>query len=136
MPKASYTLGGLQGFAADLDHLGIEVVARASVAVETTALNVQRRAQANAPRDRGDLVASIRVEGRGLNWRVGLNDADIPSRGGRNSAHRNPSVYGVWYEYGFKTRHIATHPFMGPARDAEEGPHIDRLIDAVNGALT
>lgn len=135
MPKAFFTLNGLQGFTADLEHIGESLVVRASIAIEVTANRVQSRAQVLAPHDRGDLAATIKTAGQGLTRFVGLEDVDLPSRGGRNRAHRNPSVYGVWYEYGFKTRNIPAHPFMGPARDAEEAGHIERLIDAVNGAL-
>jgi hypothetical protein len=133
--QATFRLDGIEGLTADLQQYGSDVLARVSDADQVTATRVQERARTNAPRDKGDLVEAIQVQGSGLTWFVGLVDEDLPSRGGENTAHRNPSVYGVWYEFGFKTRNIGTHAFMGPARDAEEEPHLNRLIEAMNGAV-
>lgn len=102
-----------------------------------TASAIQSRAQSNAPRRTGDLANNISSQplGRtGTGWSVGVLDVIIPSRGGRNSAHLNPSVYGVWYEFGFVTRKIAAHPFMRPAVDAER-PAWDARMTAVAQAL-
>lgn len=108
-----------------------ESVARAN---RETAFAVMNRAKANAPRDRGDLQASISAQPRGRNgnWVVGILDRTIPSRGGHNTAHLNPWVYGVWYEYGFVTRNIAAHPFMRPAAAAEAGAHQTRIAAAIH----
>lgn len=134
MPKASFTLDGIQGLTAELESYDVQVRTRVALATQITRENVVARAQANAPKDKGDLTRSIQGRGTRSVQLVGLVDEDLSSRGGKNSAHRNPSVYGPWYEFGFKTRRISAHPFMGPAVDAEAQPHIDRLIDAVNGA--
>jgi len=131
--RANFTINGLSGLTEDLLALQNELRARVIAATSETKRRVIATAQANAPRDRGDLARAIQGSGTGLVQRVGLVDQDLPTRGGKNAAHRNPSVYGVWYEYGFKTRTIARHEFMGPAADAEEGPHQDRLAAAING---
>lgn len=127
MAGASFKLQGMQGFKLALEQLPTTVYAAVGSACQQTALAVQQRARQFAPRDKGDLAAAIRVEGRGAHWRVGVAGDDVLSRTGRNAAHRHPSTYGVWYEFGFTTRKILKHPFMGPAADAEEGPHEDRL---------
>lgn len=132
MARASFQLHGFTGLQQALGALPKSVYAAVGIACHQTALAVQQRARQLAPKDKGDLARAITVQGRSANWRVGLVDEDVLSRGGRNTAHRNPSVYGVWYEFGFTTRKILKHPFMGPAAAAEEGPHEDRLRDAAN----
>lgn len=124
---ASFTVDGLSGFAGDLREFAQgtrEGLARVS---ERTANDLRQTAQLFAPRDRGDLVRAIQVQGRGLSWRVGLEDAPVATRGGTNSAHLNPSVYGPWYEFGFVTKQIAAHPFMGPAVDGHQSAHADAV---------
>lgn len=136
MPRAAFTIDGIQGLTADLDQYTESLRIRLVAATTATRLAVIADAQARAPRDQGDLVAAIQGQGAGLIQRVGLVDEDLVRRGGHNTAHRNPSVYGVWYEYGFKTRNIAAHAFMGPAAEAEAERHVDRLTDAINEAGT
>lgn len=136
MAKASFELVGLSSFVRDIQALTPEIRDRVAPVVERTARQIERDAQARAPRDRGDLARAIQARGRDLSWRVGVVDQDLPARGGRNAAHRNPSVYAVWYEYGFVTRRILAHPFMGPARDAAEVTYESELARAVDGALT
>lgn len=126
----SFELTGIRNLQAALERASQSVRAKVAAINEETARAIQARARANAPRDRGDLVRSIEVRGAGLNWRVGVVDARIPSRGGTNSAHLNPAVYGVWYEFGFVTRKIAAHPFMRPAVDAERQRYENRLREA------
>ncbi len=94
-----------------------------------TAYAIQARARGLAPRDQGDLINAISAQQKGKTWVVGLLDVSIPSRGG-NSAHQHPSVYGVWYEFGFTTRKIARHSFMNPAAEAEL-PHWETGLDAL-----
>lgn len=134
MPRAAFIINGIEGLTSDLASLAGTIRVSVGRANGETAAAVQRRAQALAPKDKGDLARAIQTRGRDWNWRVGLVDQDLPSRGGRNTAHRNPSVYGVWYEFGFISRNIPQHPFMGPASQAEEGPHLERLINAINEA--
>jgi hypothetical protein len=131
--KASFRLTGFLGLQDKLARLPKSAFIEVGIACHQTALAVQRRARQLAPKDKGDLMRAIQVAGRSANWRVGLVDEDVLSRGGRNTAHRNPSVYGVWYELGFTTRKILKHSFMGPAAAAEEGPHEDRLRAAASG---
>jgi hypothetical protein len=135
MAKASFELKGLPSFVKDLEDVSTRVRAAIAPEVQQTARLIQATAQSLVPRDKGDLARAIQIRGRDVNWRVGLADEDLPLRGGRNRAHRNPSVYGVWYEYGFKTRQIARRPFMGPAVEANEDSHYARLIQAINRAL-
>lgn len=134
MPRAVFTINGIEGLATDLEFLASTIRVSVGRANGQTAAAVQSRAQALSPKDRGDLARSIQIRGRDLNWRVGLVDEDLLSRGGRNAAHRNPSQYGVWYEFGFVSRNISAQPFMGPASQAEEGPHLERLIAAIDEA--
>src|SRR5262245_42331983 len=119
MARATFELVGLPTFLRDVEGLSPEMRRRIAPVVRDSALFIQARARASAPVDRGDLRRAIEARGKDLTWRVGIVDIDIPSRGGRNSAHRNPSVYGVWYEFGFVHRLIKAHPFMGPAVRAE-----------------
>ena len=130
-----YSIPNAHGFAGAVEKMSKEIRMRAERASQTTAFAVRARAKAGAPRDRGDLIANIEAQGKGLNWRVGILDVSIASRGGANRAHLNPSIYGVWYEYGFTRRQIDAHRFMGPASEAEEGPHLQRMTEAVNGAV-
>lgn len=123
MARASYELIGLASFVKDIEGLPTVMRQKLEPVVERTAHRVATHAQALAPRREGDLASAIEAQGRGLKWRVGIVDRDIPARGGQNRAHRNPSVYGVWYELGFVTRKIGKHPYMQPAVDAASGPY-------------
>lgn len=119
----SYEMTGHRGLLATLEKVSPLLRRELEVLNRQTAYAIKHRAQTNAPKDRGDLAANISVQGKGMNWRVGVLDVAIASRGGSNTAHLNPSVYGVWYEYGFVTRSIAKHPFMRPAVDAVQPSH-------------
>lgn len=132
---ALYELTGTRELEQALARASATVRARAAAASQETARAIARRARTGAPRDRGDLQANITFEGKGLSWRVGIADVSLPSRGGSNSAHQNPWVYGVWYEYGFVTRNIPTTPFMRPAADQEDAPHVARMEAAINDGL-
>jgi hypothetical protein len=118
MARASFQLIGLASFVKDIDVYPSAIRTKLEAVTARAAHRLAAHAQALAPRREGDLANAIEAQGRGSKWRVGLVDRDIPARGGRNSAHRNPSVYGVWYEYGFVTRKIKKHPFMGQASEA------------------
>jgi hypothetical protein len=132
---ASYELTAVRGFEAALARASAAMRTRAEQVSRDTAFAVQRHAKAIAPRDRGDLASAIAVDGKGLTWRVGILDVRLPSRGGSDSAHQNPWVYGVWYEYGFVTRKIARREFMGPASRAEQPRHQAALAAALTDAL-
>src|ERR1051325_1755062 len=127
---ASFQLTGLRGFEAGLEKASAELRTLVGNANRDTAYAIQARAHALAPKDRGDLGRAIAVQGKGMNWRVWLLHLTLSGRGGRNRAHLNPSVYGVWYEYGFVTRKIAAHPFMRPAVDAET-PHYEATMAGI-----
>lgn len=131
----SFDVLGLSTLTVDLNTLRDETRAGLERVVEGSAKSIRDRAQYKAPRDRGDLADAIEAQGRGLNWRVGIVDARIPSRGGQNSAHLNPWVYGVWYELGFKTRKIDARPYMGPSVDEVEPIHSRKVDDVIDGAL-
>ncbi len=137
MAKVSggWALTGIRGFEAALEKAGADITAKAADACQVTAFAVAQRAKAGVPVDQGDLKKFIAAQGRGLNWRVGILGGPAPGRHGSPS-HTHPSVYGVWYEYGFKTKHIDTYSYMRTSRDAEATPHRNRLADAINGALT
>jgi hypothetical protein len=133
--RVSFELQGLKGLQDALKRSSSAVKARAADAMEDTAHAVQAHARMFVPRDKGDLARAIQMDGRGLNWRVGVVDARISSRGGSNAAHLNPAVYGIWYEYGFTTRNIQSRPFMKPAAEAERGAHQNRMKGALDAAL-
>ena len=130
----TYEVLGVSGIVADLVKTNTAIAAAVERVNRDTALAVSSRAKALAPRRTGDLANAISFAGKGLRWLVGIEDRSYPSRGG-NTAHQNPWVYGVWYEFGFVTRQIAQHPFMGPAADAEEPLHEQRIAGAVDAAL-
>lgn len=97
---------------------------------QQTARALQILARSKVARDRGDLAAAIAVAGSGLTWRVGLEDKVVASRGGRNSAHLNPSVYGVFVEYG--TKRMPARAFMRPAVDQIQPRHSSGLASVVD----
>lgn len=130
-----FEMSAARDFARDLEQASAAVKARAAAACGETSKAIATRAKSGAPKDRGDLQFFIVYEGKGLSWEVGIQDVNLPSRGGSNTAHQNPWVYGVWYEYGFVSRNIATRPYMRPAADAEQVPHLARMSEAVNEGL-
>jgi bacteriophage HK97-gp10 putative tail-component len=133
--RTLYTVPNLRDFTARLEVASKEIRDRVGKASQQTAINVKNRAVLGAPRDKGDLANNIAVQGKGLNWRVGVLDVSLPSRGGNNSAHQHPWVYGIWYEFGFTTRNIRRHAFMEPAATAEESAHIQRVSEALDSSL-
>lgn len=135
MAGASFEMIGIPGLQQSLDALRDDVRARLADALEDTAHAIQATAKTLVPIDKGDLARAIQISGKGLSWRVGLEDSRIPGRGGTNSAHLNPWVYGIWYEIGFLTRNIQAQPFMQPARDREEPHHVARVERALNQGL-
>jgi HK97 gp10 family phage protein len=130
----SYELTGLRDLTAVLDRASATIRAAIVTVQRETAFAIADRARRNAPRDRGDLIHAISAQGKDLNWRVGVLDVRLSSRGGRNSAHLNPSVYGTFIEYG--TVNYPRHPFMGPAVDAERRRYEERLNTAARGLTT
>lgn len=129
-----FELVGSRGFEAAIERASDEVRRNCERVCQDTAFRVMHRAKALAPRDKGDLQRVIAVKGKGLNWRVGLLDVSLPSRGG-DTAHQHPWVYGVWYEYGFVTKRIQARPFMRPAAEAEADRHLEALSAAINAGL-
>lgn len=125
-----FEVQGMRGFQAALEKASVAVQQRVGEANRQTAYAIQRAAQRNLAghRDRGDLIANIGVVGRGFNWRVGIFDTSIPSRGGTNTAHLNPWVYGQFLEFGFKS--FRELRFMRNAVDAQAGPHETRVQEA------
>lgn len=132
--KAIFSVAGVNGLKDALERGGDNIKTRVGRACEQTAKRVQLRARAKAPRDKGDLIRAIQMAGKGLSWRVGVDNVTLALRGG-SSAHQNPSVYGVWYELGFVTRNIDAQPYMKPAAEDEEQGHVDRTEAAINSAL-
>ena len=128
MAGALFTLDGLNRLTDVLGQIPALIQKPLQRLERDTAFSIQAKARAGAPRDRGDLANAINAQQSGQSWIVGLVDASIPSRGGRNSAHLNPSVYGVWYEFGFTHRKIARHAFMLPAAQAAQ-PEFEAGVD-------
>lgn len=129
-----FELLGLSDLQQSLDSLSASVVAKLADALDDTAHAIQQRAKTNVPIDKGDLARSIQIAGKGLSLKVGLDDEDISGRGG-DSAHQHPWVYGIFMEYGLRVRNIAARPFMGPAVDAEQSAHDQRVERALNDAI-
>lgn len=140
-------LEGLPSLKQFLDTASQDVLQAVGEANRVTAFAMARRARStveSALRDRGDLARAITVDGKGLRWRVGLEDRTVMSRarpgagrrGGTDTAHVHPWVYGIWYELGFRSKNIQRRPFMVPAYNAEEQQYQARQEAAVNGALS
>lgn len=129
------SLQGVRGIQDLVERATTQTKTELEKACRNTAQAVAARAKQAAPKDRGDLAASIATDGKGTSWRVGLIDRRIPSRGGDNSAHLNPSVYGVWYELGFTSRKIERHEFMSPSAEAEADAHERRISAALATSL-
>lgn len=137
MAGAIFSLDGLRGLQDVFGQIPGLIQKPLQRLERDTAFAIRARAQGLAPRDRGDLVNAISAQPSGRSWIVGLLDVTIPSRGGKNSAHLNPSVYGVWYEFGFVSRTIARHPFMKPAAQAEDAAFargVDQLAREIERA--
>lgn len=130
----SFQIKGVPGLEQALGDVSKHIRQTVGDATKTTAHLVVSRAQSLAPVDEGALRDNIAVRGSGIRYRVGILDTAIPGRG-KNTAHQHPWAYGLWYEFGFRTRNIPSHPFMGPAVDSQEQPHIERVRDALNEAI-
>lgn len=137
MPRqgVQFEMLGLSDLKVSLDTIRDDVRARLADAFDDSAHAIQAKAKTRVPIDKGDLARAIGVGGRDLNRTVGLQDASVPSRGGKNSAHLNPWVYGVWVEFGLKHRKMDATPFMGPAADEEQADHDARVDAALDGAV-
>lgn len=131
----SFELRGVPGLRDALARVGTDITRNVGNEAKATATAIVRQAQNRAPRDKGDLRASIAARGGGLTWRVGILDTEFPGRGGNDHAHRHPWVYGLWYELGFVSRNIRTTPFMAPAVEAEYDGHLDRIRKALSAAV-
>jgi hypothetical protein len=127
MAAVTYTLTGLKDLRDVFGKIPAALEGPIGKVNRDTAGAIQARARSLAPHDKGDLIRQIAAASNdGITWRVGILDTTL-SRGGKNSAHQHPSVYGVWYEYGFVHRKIAAHPFMRPAAKAEETQYQQRI---------
>lgn len=131
----SFELLGVADLKVSLDALRDDVRLRLEDAIDDSAHAIQTRAKTKVPIDKGDLARAIQLAGKGLARLIGLEDRSVPSRGGTNSAHLNPWVYGQFVEFGLRNRNMPAQPFMGPAVDEEEAAHYQRVTDAVNEAI-
>lgn len=122
-----FEIQGLPGFKAALEKAVDEVRARVSEAMKETAYAVEARAEQNVHQDEGDLKEHIITQGRGLNWRVGIDDGVVTSRrqSGKDRIHQRPFIYGAILERGSIKQ--PARPFMRPAADAEEESFIQRI---------
>lgn len=138
MARAGVTFDviGITGFTGDVHALREDIRVGLEDIVDDAAHAIQASARVNVPRDKGDLARAIAQDGRGLSRRVGIADAAVPSRGGKNFAHLNPWVYGLWVEKGLRSRHQGAQPFMGPAADAHEPIYQNAAERILNGVLT
>jgi hypothetical protein len=132
----AFELNGIRGLEQALDLVSASVRADVSEACADTAAAVQQRAKVHLfqHRDRGDLLRAVGLSGRGLRYRVGIEDGSVPSRGGRNTAHLNPWVYAQFLHYGTRHPSRPAFPFMEMAASAEQSPHQQRIERALRSA--
>jgi hypothetical protein len=107
-------------------------LAELKVSNRTTAQLIKARARMAAAKVRRDLEQAIDIVATGREFKVGILDRDVPGRGGKNTAHRNPSVYGPWSEYGRPGQRAK--PFMRPSADGQRRDHGNRTIQAIRAA--
>lgn len=122
-----FTFEGLPGFKDALERAAEEIRLKVGKVMEQTAHDVRDTARSNVERTTGgdgDLAEQIIVIGRRLNWRVGISDAVISSRGG-DRVHQRPFIYGAILERG--SRHQPAEAFMRPAADSHLARFQDRL---------
>lgn len=131
-----FSLLGLTSFTGDLDALRDDVRDRLEAVIVDTQDRIVRGALQRVPRREGDLANAIQKAGTGLSRSVGLADQAVPQRGGTNTAHRNPWVYGQWVENGLKNRDMLPQRFMGPAADEVEPGHLEQVESVLNGVLS
>lgn len=98
----------------------------------TTAQLIRARARMAVQKDRRDLEQAIEIVATGKEFKVGILDRDVASRGGTNSAHRNPAVYGAWSEFGRPGQR--PQPFLRPSADGQRRDHGNRTIAALKSA--
>jgi len=129
-----WAISGLTGLEAALERASHAVRGQVGRANRDTAYAIHARARASVRKVRGDLAANISVQGKGLNWRVGVLDVTLPSRGGGSTNpvfHQTPWIYGQAVEGLLVIEHgnegFTAHPFMRPAADAEAGPYEARI---------
>jgi HK97 gp10 family phage protein len=130
-----FELIGLSDLTRSLEGLSTSITNKLADALDDSAHAIQYRARVNVPRDKGDLARAIQIAGKGLSLKVGLDDAAVASRGGKNTAHLHPWVYGLFVEFGLKAKQMAARPFMGPAVDQEQHAHDDRVERALSDAM-
>lgn len=111
---------------AELGPAAEEHVRKAS---EVTAVRIRTEARSRARRATGRLFNAIKVkelDGRLPGFAVYV-DHMADERG------RRPSVFPWWHEQG--TEHMDAQPFMGPAAELEQQPHLRRVADALADAI-
>ncbi len=117
---ATVLVRGLDGAGAKFDSLPDVFQRRLLEALTESASYIARDAAARCPvgsppdRHPGDLKRAIAFKVFNTRAIVGLvMDAFV--RGGKNSAHQHPAVYGRFVEFG--THNMAAKPFMRPAAE-------------------
>lgn len=123
----TFTFEGLPGFKDALERAVDDVRKKVSVLMEQTAVDVRDDARNNVRRSTrgdGDLEDAIIVLGKGFNWRVGISDVVIPSRGG-DRIHQRPFIYGAILERGDHGQDAEA--FMRPAADSHLARFQSRL---------
>lgn len=107
-------LSEVNRLAVDLDRVGGQVGAEASLIVRKTALDIEATSKAFAPVDTGALRNSIGHDIHG-DGRFGAIEADI-----------GPTVeYGAYVEFG--TSRMAPSAYMGPALDRHSPAFVEAL---------
>lgn len=148
----SVTVKGMQNVARSLRMLNTETRSRARVAIEASLAEAEGDAIALVPVDSGELKATIRHEMAAdspgvqpVGWlEVGYGSLRRRSRstGKRKSRQKGvtldntqPGVYAMVVEFGDARRNHAAHPFMVPAVEATRPHHMERMADALKGAV-
>jgi len=129
--RVIFTFEGIPGMKLALEKATEEIRSKVNVLMEQTAYEVRDDARGNvraSTNGDGDLADAIIVEGRRLNWRVGVSDVVVASRGG-DRVHQRPFIYGAILERGRIDQ--GAEPFMRPAADS----HLARFQTRLQGVM-
>lgn len=117
---------------AALDRVGPAAQLRVDAAAKATAAAIVTGAQGRVRRATGTMAAAITSEPAEHGGHIVFVD-EMTDPAGRWGAGKRPHNLPLWHEHG--TRYITEQPFIGPAAALEEGAHLRRVIDAINGAI-
>lgn len=119
--------------AADVLAMLVQLGDKAEVLVHgasmVTAELIQQEARARARRRTGRLIEAIEVVEQGppmFGFKVQVEDM-------RDERGRRAEEFPIWHEFG--TEKMTAQPFMFNSATLEEGPHLRRVIEAIQAAI-